>query len=286
MFEGLLEKLLLSKLGKYIIGLDKDSLKVGVWGGDITLENVYLKPDALLLLQIPLKITYGKIVKLIVKVPWAKLSSAPVEVRLEGLYIVLSTEEKSNWQYSEEGDLIDRKEQIEAYELRRKQLQEQKLLSAEEELKEKSFLEKMTSKILDNLKFVMQDIHVRFENNAYGRVFAAGVTLEKIECFTTNHEWNSEFTDRHKVGSAGICIYKLLNVVSLGFYWESGQSSLNVEGDALQEVMKGLIMDPNNTNYLMTPSKFLFSQCPSQSDPLQRPCKLQHSAVQSFSGLA
>ena len=253
MFEGLLEKLLLSKLGKYIIGLDKDSLKVGVWGGDITLENVFLKRDALLLLQIPLVITYGKIVRLIVKVPWAKLSSAPVEVRLEGLYIILSTQEKTNWEYSEEGDIIDRKEQIEAYEVRRKQLQEQKLLSAEEELKEKGFLEKMSAKVLDNLKFVIQDIHIRFENTSYGRVFAAGLTLEKIECFTTNHEWSSEFTDRHKAGSAGISIYKLLNVISLGFYWESGESSLHLEGDELQAAMKHLIS--GSCNYLMAPSK-------------------------------
>ena len=69
MFEGILEKILLAKLGKYIVGLDKDNLKVGVWGGDITLENVYLKPNALLLLQLPLIISYGKIVKLIIKVP-------------------------------------------------------------------------------------------------------------------------------------------------------------------------------------------------------------------------
>ena len=254
MFEGILEKILLAKLGKYIIGLDKDNLKVGVWGGDITLENVYLKPNALLLLQLPLIITYGKIVKLVVKVPWAKLSSASVEVRLEGLYIIISTQDKANWEYSEEGDIIDRKESIEAYENRRKQLQEQKLLSAEEELKEKGFLEKMTAKILDNLKFVIQDIHIRFENNIDGRVFAAGVTLEKIECFTTNSEWNSEYTDRHKAGSANICIYKLLNVVSLAFYWKSGELSLNQEEDVLMETMKNLISNTDPNNYLIAPS--------------------------------
>ena len=56
------------------------------------------------------------------------------------------------------------------------------------QLKEKGFLEKMSAKILDNLKFVISSVHIRFENNIEGRVFAAGLTLERIECFTTNSE--------------------------------------------------------------------------------------------------
>ena len=109
-------------------------------------------------------------------------------MRLEGLFIIISTQNKQDWEYSEEGDVINRKELIDSYEIRRKQLQEQKLLSAEEELKEKGFLEKMSAKILDNLKFVISSVHIRFENNIEGRVFAAGLTLERIECFTTNSE--------------------------------------------------------------------------------------------------
>ena len=255
MFEGILEKILLAKQGKYIVGLDKDNLKVGVWGGDITLENVYLKPNALLLLQLPLIISYGKIVKLIIKVPWAKLSSSPVEVRLEGLFIIISTQNKQDWEYSEEGDVINRKELIDSYEIRRKQLQEQKLLSAEEELKEKGFLEKMSAKILDNLKFVISSVHIRFENNIEGRVFAAGLTLERIECFTTNSEWTSEYTDRHKTGSAKLCIYKLLSVVSLAFYWKSMDNKLSGSDEELSTEMKNLISSSSFADYLIAPSK-------------------------------
>jgi vacuolar protein sorting-associated protein 13A/C len=255
MFEGLLEKILLAKIGKYIVGLDKDNLKVGVWGGDITLENVYLKPDALLLLQLPLLILYGKIVKLVIKVPWSKLSSSPVEVRLEGLSVILSTQQKQRWDYSEAGDLINRKELIEAHELRLKQIQEQKLLSAEEELKEKSFLEKMSSKILDNIRIVIQDIHIRFESAIDGRIFAAGVTLEKIECFTTNSEWSPEFTDRHKTGFAGMRIYKVLNVISLGFYWKSGDESMEGAESQIADRMQTMIKSPETRDYLITPSK-------------------------------
>jgi len=42
MFETLLEKILQQKLGKYIEGLDKNNLKIGVWSGNILLENVQI----------------------------------------------------------------------------------------------------------------------------------------------------------------------------------------------------------------------------------------------------
>lgn len=105
MFEGLLEKILLAKLGKFIAGLDKDNLKVALWSGDIILENVYLKKDALLMFQLPLFLELGKIKRLRIKVPWTRLGSSPVEIFLGGLYIVVVPQEKSSWSFSEEGDI-------------------------------------------------------------------------------------------------------------------------------------------------------------------------------------
>jgi hypothetical protein len=40
MLDGLIEKIIASKFGEYIQGLDKDHLNVGIWNGDITLNNV------------------------------------------------------------------------------------------------------------------------------------------------------------------------------------------------------------------------------------------------------
>jgi hypothetical protein len=39
MFEGLLEKILQSRLGQYIDGLDRKNLSMGVWSGNILIEN-------------------------------------------------------------------------------------------------------------------------------------------------------------------------------------------------------------------------------------------------------
>ena len=43
MFETLLEKLLSKYLGRFISGLDKKNLHLGVWNGNIVIENVNIK---------------------------------------------------------------------------------------------------------------------------------------------------------------------------------------------------------------------------------------------------
>lgn len=45
MFEKLLEGVLLSYFGRYLTGFDKNNLKLGVWSGNVVIENVQVKPD-------------------------------------------------------------------------------------------------------------------------------------------------------------------------------------------------------------------------------------------------
>ncbi|CAG9335375.1 VPS13_3 [Blepharisma stoltei] len=256
MFEALLEKILLAKLGKFIDGLDRENLKIGVWSGDIVLENVKINARALLMLQMPLILKYSFITRLVVKVPWTKLTSSSVEIHLQGLYLIIMQQPEEDWHYSEEGEILKRKEMIESHEQRWKQLQEQAALSPEDEMKQKGFLEKLTAKILDNLKIVIEDIHIRFEHTMKGRTFSCGLTLKKIDCFTTNNEWNSEFTDRHQSEIDDHNIFKLLEVVNLGLYWKSGDSmmlnSLQSETEILFSMQKQ-INSSEVQDYLIAP---------------------------------
>ena len=40
MLDGLIEKIIASKFGDYVSGLDKEHLNVGIWRGDIEVNNV------------------------------------------------------------------------------------------------------------------------------------------------------------------------------------------------------------------------------------------------------
>ena len=101
MFESLLNKILQKQLGNFIKGFDANNLKLGVWSGNVVVENVSLKPEIIDLLELPFKLQFSSIGKLQVSVPWNKLSSAPVEVLLEKVLIIISPINKNNWKFSD-----------------------------------------------------------------------------------------------------------------------------------------------------------------------------------------
>ena len=70
MFEKLLEKVLESYFGRFVSGLDRNNLKLGVWSGNVAIENVTLRPEVIELLELPIKLKYSKIGKMHFKIPW------------------------------------------------------------------------------------------------------------------------------------------------------------------------------------------------------------------------
>lgn len=61
MFEGLLEIILLSYFGKFIEGVDKKYISLGVLQGNLVIENVALKKEAIDALELPIKLRFSSI---------------------------------------------------------------------------------------------------------------------------------------------------------------------------------------------------------------------------------
>ena len=97
MFEGFLEKFLLKYFGEYLKGIDKTNLSVSVWKGEISVRTVDLNPDVLRKAGIPLKMIFGKVESLLLRVPWNNLSSKPVELFIDSICVVLSLEDIGSW---------------------------------------------------------------------------------------------------------------------------------------------------------------------------------------------
>lgn len=89
MFEKILEKILIQYFGRFITGLDKNNLKLGVWSGNMVIENVNLNPEVIELIELPLKLKRSSIGKMTIKIPWKKLSSAPVEITIENIFVTV-----------------------------------------------------------------------------------------------------------------------------------------------------------------------------------------------------
>ncbi|XP_065808670.1 intermembrane lipid transfer protein VPS13C isoform X5 [Labrus bergylta] len=88
-FESLVSDLLNRFIGDYVENLDKSQLKIGIWGGNVVLENLKVKENALSEFNVPFKVKAGQIGKLTLKIPWKNLYNDAVVATLEGLYLLV-----------------------------------------------------------------------------------------------------------------------------------------------------------------------------------------------------
>ena len=59
MFEKLLGGLLKSLFGDYIEGFDQNNLNLSLWSGEVNIENVRLKKEAIRLIGVPVIVLYS-----------------------------------------------------------------------------------------------------------------------------------------------------------------------------------------------------------------------------------
>ncbi|XP_038298449.1 vacuolar protein sorting-associated protein 13C isoform X3 [Canis lupus familiaris] len=87
--ESVVADLLNRFLGDYVENLNKSQLKLGIWGGNVALDNLQIKENALSELDVPFKVKAGQIDKLTLKIPWKNLYGEAVIATLEGLYLLV-----------------------------------------------------------------------------------------------------------------------------------------------------------------------------------------------------
>lgn len=75
MAKRLLLNVLVQVLGDFIDGLTEENLKVGVWSGEIVLENLQINKALLQKYNAPFSLRYGLIKRLELIVPWGTLES-------------------------------------------------------------------------------------------------------------------------------------------------------------------------------------------------------------------
>ncbi|KAJ2960621.1 hypothetical protein NQZ79_g4034 [Umbelopsis isabellina] len=123
----------------------------------------------------------------------------------------------------------------------------------EEEAKNESFINQLTTKIVDNLQFSMKNIHIRYEDKGSDQYqpFAAGVTLGELSAISTNSEWVPTF-----ISEATNTIHKLATLESLSLYWNTNSRSLAGQEDAMaafQELITTKSNTPKEHQYILKP---------------------------------
>lgn len=88
MLEGLVAWVLNNYLGKYVENLNTDQLSIAILSGEVELENLPLRRDALRHLGVPVEIRAGFVGRVKLSVPISQPRSAPWLIVLERLYVV------------------------------------------------------------------------------------------------------------------------------------------------------------------------------------------------------
>lgn len=274
MAKSLLLSTLSSFLGKYVEGLSQENLKLGVWSGKLEFNNLSLKETALDGLNLPVSVRKGFLKTLNVKVPWSSLGSKPVEVVMDGIYLLATPLDLS----------VLKEEDIEKIILARKR----ELLYAtdiminaaiskfEADLSEESsnsssasYIQQLSKRIIDNLEVSITNIHIRFEDflSVPKKPIAFGITLNKIILNTTDENGNPTFYKRENNSKS---VYKLASLMNLGIYWHNltPNSSHNPPPDSLitlnqlefnKKMQELIFANKDNFDYLSTKLNYILS---------------------------
>lgn len=233
------------------------------------LKNLQVRGNALDDFNLPFQLTHGYLGKLVLQIPWKNLYGQPVVAEIEDFYATISP--KSDVEYNEEKEL--------KFELQSKQAHLQKVdearkqeLIANQEPVDKSFTEKLTAQIINNLQIKITNVHLRYEDSSNANTpFAIGVTLHDLDIYTTDSDWMKTYLTQ-QVSK----VYKIAKLNSLSIYMNCNDKIFSQQA---KEVMAILFKEniatesssPTDNKYIIGPisstAKLILNMTPEYDSP-------------------
>ncbi|XP_028133900.2 intermembrane lipid transfer protein Vps13 isoform X1 [Diabrotica virgifera virgifera] len=216
-FQSVLSYVLNKYLGEFVENLDENQLNVGIWGGDVELKDLVLKPAALAELDLPIQSVYGKIGKLVLKIPWKSLYTSSTVITVEDIYLVVQPNQQVRY------DPVKEEQRLYDYKVKEIQRVEETKRAEDEKLAGKApakagwtqeFAEKLVATIIKNIQLSIKHIHIRYEDKVTNPKFpfSFGVTLDQLIVESTDANWKKTIADDI------IKIYKILHLENLAIY--------------------------------------------------------------------
>lgn len=188
-------------LGDFVENLNADQLNISVFSGSVNLENLRIKQDALDAFGLPYAIRQGTIGKIKVEIPWTSLSSSPLKIEVESVFVQVVSSPTHEWvAKNQEKRLLKNKQS----ELAGFELYNSEQLAA---VSEPGYLEKLITKVLNNLQISVIGIHIRIDDfESSIKPYCVGVVVKSVSAYTCNASWRREYFDQGPVA------YKLAQV--------------------------------------------------------------------------
>jgi vacuolar protein sorting-associated protein 13A/C len=179
--------------------------------------------------------------KLVLKIPWKNLYSSPVEAYVEKLYLLVvpNTAVKYDVDKEEKLAISTKKGQIERFEQVKKAEEDKDKPKAD-----KTFAEKLTTQIINNVQIKINDIHIRYEDNTTtGNPFALGLTLSELSVHTTDENWVQSL-----VAATVTRIFKVAQLEGLAMYMNCNTAMFQYDHpEAFNRLFQDTIATKNST---------------------------------------
>jgi len=243
MFERLVSDALNRVLGKYVENVDPKALSLAVWQGDVQLQNVKLRADALDDLELPVRVTCGYIGSVRVQVPWRKLKKEAVNIVLDDVFVLASLPQADEQfeQYDASAVLRTKLQRLlnaeDAWQRTQKLALEKATVeeqtskrgrSAEEE-EEQSWTAKLLETIVANVQIKVNNLHMRLEADTSASTSAStmafGLFLGHVAIKTVDDNGQDTF-----VVGGGNRMNKRLNLSGLLVYVSLTSPKLQISG--------------------------------------------------------
>ncbi|AQK78314.1 pleckstrin homology (PH) domain-containing protein [Zea mays] len=229
MFEGVVSQVLYGLLRRYVKGIQKEQLKIGIWKEEILLENVELILEAFDYLQLPFALKNGRIGKLSIRIPWKKLGWDPIIIVIE------------DWS----SDSLDKRElagklaKLNAIELAKFSRR------VTDNQTGQSFLSYISAKILDSIQVSMRNVHIVYMDTHNGQgnfVFGLEFTSLSIQTDTQKQSFTISLMTRSRQDE----VNKIIEISNVGIYCHQ----LEEEQDLCHV---GALENDHSRDYLVNP---------------------------------
>ncbi|KAM7356415.1 vacuolar protein sorting 13D [Cochliomyia hominivorax] len=222
MLNELLTWVLNTYLGKYLEDFNPAQLSIALISGEVELENVPIRKDALRSFGIPVEAVSGSIGKIKLQIPVRQFRTSPWCIVIERLYGVFRPKDLNEWdsekekqnEYEYKLNILDAKEAS-------WRIENDCNVESYYSLSYSSWLNygaTLATNILENLELKIIDVHLRYEDSVTtpNSPFSAGIRIGSISVQTCDNNWIPGVKNNDKDNVS----YKLLELKDLCVYWD------------------------------------------------------------------
>ncbi|EDW18711.2 uncharacterized protein Dmoj_GI13376 [Drosophila mojavensis] len=242
MLRDLITWVLNTYLGKYLENLNSAQLSVALLSGEVELENIPIRKDALRSFGLPIEVSAGSIGKIKLQVPVRQFRTSPWCISVEGLFCVVTPKDFENWDEVKEKllNLEYKQSVLDTAEAKwrsekGKQIESYYFSSYNNWLK---YGTNMATNIIDNIELKIFDVHFRYEDvvDVGKSKIATGIKIGSLTAQSCDCNWA---TGSNKSVNNDIN-FKVVELKELSLYWDTLHDDIKCQKFTNQELLTNM----------------------------------------------